>query len=72
MMSFALLALLLLNILFMVALWHLDVSHNLDRVGETSTRGIFKIKPETAYRYSQYALVLTLSLLDVLFVLCLA
>jgi hypothetical protein len=55
--------------MFVGALWHMDVHHNLDRLGHSETRGMFKIKPETAYRYSQYALLLSLFLIDALFVL---
>ncbi len=58
-----------LNILFVGALWHMDVHHNLDRLGQSETRGMFKMKPATAYRYSQYVLVLSLLLIDALFVL---
>lgn len=58
----------LLNIIFVVAVWHMDVNHNLDRQGETKTRGVFKISPESAYRYSQYALLITLFLIDLIFV----
>jgi hypothetical protein len=63
-----LLLLFLLNILFVAALWHMDVHHNLDRFGEALTRGVFKIKPEKAYRYSQYVLLCSLLLMDALFV----
>ncbi len=59
----------LLNIIFVGALWHMDIHHNLDRLGHTETRGIFKMTPEKAYRYSQYVLVLTLFLIDILFIL---
>jgi hypothetical protein len=58
-----------LNILLVGALWHMDVHHNLDRLGQSETRGMFKIKPEDAYRYSQYVLLICLLLIDVLFVL---
>ena len=58
-----------LNILLVAALWHMDINHNLDRLGQSETRGVFKIKPERAYRYSQYALLLSLLLIDALFVL---
>lgn len=65
----ALIILFFLNILFVSALWHMDVSHNLDKLERPKTRGVFKIKPEAAYRYSQYVLLLALLLIDVLFVL---
>ena len=58
-----------LNILLVGALWHMDVHHNLDKLGQSETRGMFKIKPEKAYRYSQYILLVSLLLIDVLFVL---
>ncbi len=58
-----------LNILLVGALWHMDVHHNLDKLGQSETRGMFKIKPEKAYRYSQYVLLISLLLIDVLFVL---
>lgn len=66
--SVILLLLFLLNILFVAALWHMDVHHNLDRFGEALTRGVFKMKPEKAYRYSQYVLLSSLLLIDALFV----
>lgn len=59
----------LLNIIFVGALWHLDVNHNLDKLGQKETRGFFKVKPEAAYRYSRYVLLLSLLLIDVLLVL---
>ena len=58
-----------LNIVLVGALWHMDVHHNLDRLGQSETRGMFNMKPEKAYRYSQYILLLSLLLIDVLFVL---
>lgn len=58
-----------LNILLVGALWHMDVHHNLDKLGQSETRGMFKIKPEKAYRYSQYVLLISLLLIDVLFIL---
>ena len=58
-----------LNILLVGALWHMDVHHNLDKLGQSETRGVFKIKPEKAYRYSQYILLISLLLIDVLFIL---
>lgn len=63
-----LLLLLFLNILFVGAVWHMDVNHNLDKLGQEKTRGILRIKPENAYRYSYYVLILVLILLDILFV----
>lgn len=56
-----------LNILYVGALWHLDVCHNLDRCGQEKTRGVFKIKPELGYRLSQYILIASLLLIDFLF-----
>ncbi len=47
----------------------MDVHHNLDKLGQSETRGMFKMKPEKAYRYSQYILLITLLLIDVLFIL---
>jgi hypothetical protein len=38
-----------LNILLVAALWHMDVNQNLDKFGQSETRGMFKIKPEKAY-----------------------
>lgn len=58
----------LLNILFVGAIWHMDVSHNLDRGGVKKTRGVFKISPDAAYRLSQYALILSLILIDLIFI----
>lgn len=63
-----LILLFLLNIIFVGALWHMDVHHNLDKLGHSETGGIFKMKPEKAYRYSQYVLLLSLLLIDTLFV----
>ena len=59
----------LLNILFVGAIWHMDLSHNLDKKGESQTRGVFKIPPEKAYRYSYYVLLAVLFLIDILFVM---
>jgi len=47
----------------------MDVNHNLDRLGEKQTRGISKMSPERAYRLSQYVLISSLILIDILFVL---
>lgn len=58
-----------LNIVFIVALWYLDINHSLDRLGEKDTRGLWKISPEQGFRYSQHVLILTLFLLDVLFIM---
>jgi hypothetical protein len=65
----ALIFLFVLNILLVAALWHMDVNQNLDKLGQSETRGMFKIKPEKAYRYSQYVLLISLLLIDVLFVI---
>lgn len=51
----------------MFALWHMDVNHTADRLGEKKTRGVFKISAEEGYRYSQYLLIVALLFLDVLF-----
>lgn len=58
-----------LNIVFVTALWHMDVQHNLDRLGQKKTRGFLKISPESAYRVSQYVLILTLLAIDTLFII---
>lgn len=63
-----LISLFILNILFVGAIWHMDVHHNLDKYGHDETRGVFKMKPEKAYRYSQYVLILVLIAIDILFV----
>ena len=63
-----LLILFALNILFMGALWHMDVHHNLDKHGISETRGVFKMKAEKAYRISSYVLIGSLLLLDLLFI----
>jgi hypothetical protein len=63
-----LIALLLLNIFFVIALWHMDVTSNEDRLGAKLTRGIFKIPPETAYRLAEYLLIGILFAIDILFV----
>jgi hypothetical protein len=63
-----LILLFLLNILFVGAVWHMDVNHNLDRKGESQTRGVFKVSPEKAYRYSYYFLLVVMFLIDILFV----
>lgn len=63
-----LILLFLLNIIFVAALWHMDVHHNLDKYNHSETSGIFKMRPEKAYRISQYILIVTLFLIDVLFV----
>ena len=55
-----------LNVAYMFFLWHMDVNHNLDKLGENKTRGIFKIRPEFAYRLSQYGLIAVLLLIDLL------
>lgn len=60
------LLLIVINILFVVAIWHMDINHNLDRLGERKTRGIFKISPETGHRMSQYVLIVLIVLLDLL------
>ena len=65
---YELLSLFGLNIAFMVALWHMDVNHNLDREDVPVTRGIFHITPEQGYRWSFYLLVLILFAFDILFV----
>lgn len=57
-----------LNIIYVGALWHMDVHHNLDKYGHTETRGVFKMTPERAYRYSQYVLMVILLAIDTLFV----
>ena len=57
-----------LNILFMGALWHMDVHHSLDKYGHDETRGVFKMKPEKAYRWAQYALIVSLLLIALLFI----
>ena len=64
-----LILLFLLNIIFVGAIWHMDIHHNLDKLGETKTRGILQTSPEKAYRYSYYLLILTLLLIDILFVI---
>lgn len=61
-------ALFVLNIVFVGALWRMDVHHNLDKYGQSETRGIFKMKAETAYRVSYYVLILTLLIIDLLFI----
>jgi hypothetical protein len=61
--------LIIADIAFMFFLWHMDVNHNIDRMGGTKTRGVFKMSPEAAYRWSQYGLLTTLVLLNVLFFL---
>jgi len=58
--------LIILNILFVAAILHMNINHNLDRLGEKKTKGIFKLTPETGYRYSQYFLIAILILLDLL------
>lgn len=63
-----LLLLFILNIIFVGAIWHMDVHHNLDKFRHTETGGVFKMRPEKAYRYSQYVLIVSLVLLDLLFV----
>lgn len=62
------LALIILNAFFFILLWHLDVHHNLDRLGVKETRGFFNISSEKAYRLSQYGLVATIFLFDLLIV----
>jgi len=52
----------------MGALWHMDVHHSLDKYGHDETRGVFKMKPEKAYRWAQYALIVSLLLIDLLFI----
>ena len=56
-----------LNIAYVFFLWHLDVNHALDRLGQEKTRGVFKIKPEAGYRFSLYGLIIILMLIDLLF-----
>ncbi|MCL5970339.1 MAG: hypothetical protein M1450_02475 [Patescibacteria group bacterium] len=63
------LLLIILNILFVAAVWHMDLNHNLDRLGEKKTRGVFKITPEKGYRYSQYFLIAVLIAIDLLFLI---
>ncbi|MEX2008316.1 MAG: hypothetical protein WD850_02430 [Candidatus Spechtbacterales bacterium] len=67
-MTLLLFLLFFLNILFVGAVWHMDINHHLDREGVKVTRGIFRITPETAYRVSQYLLIATLLAIDALVV----
>lgn len=62
------LGLFVLNLVFLIALWHMDVTHNEDRLGAELTRGIFKIPPERAYRYSYYVFIAVLAAIDALFI----
>lgn len=50
----------------------MDINHNLDKLNQKTTSGIFKISPEQGYRYSQYVLLICLFLLDILFVFAFA
>lgn len=52
----------------MGAVWHMDVGHNLSLEKKQKTEGVFRVSPKQAYRYSQYVLILTLILIDLLFV----
>lgn len=63
-----LIILFVLNILFVGAVWHMDVHHNLEKQGQRTAGGVFRFKTEDAYRYSQYVLIITLILIDLLFV----
>ncbi|MBI4099415.1 hypothetical protein HY440_00235 [Candidatus Microgenomates bacterium] len=67
-MKLEILTLFVLNILFLLALWHMDVTHNEDRLGAKLTRGFFKIPPERAYRYVYYSFIAILVAIDGLFI----
>lgn len=59
----------LLNIIFVAAVWHLDINHNLEKYGQKKTGGVLKITPERGFRISEYVLLVVLFLLDVLFLI---
>jgi len=54
----------ILTIVAVASIWHIDVNHNIDRLGQEKTRGIFKLKPEKAIRYAQYTLIFTIIIYD--------
>lgn len=56
--------LIVLNIFFVMALWHMDVNHVMAEDGKKRTRGFFHFGPERAYRTSQYALIALVILVD--------
>lgn len=64
-----LILLFLLNILFIAAVWHITVAHQIQKLGQKKTGGVLKISPEKAFLLSEYALILILFLIDVLFVI---
>jgi len=57
-----------LNISFMGAVWHMSSNHILEGFGQELTGGIFRVTPETGFRLSEYWVIGTLFLMDVLFV----
>lgn len=62
------LTLLLLNTIFFIAIWHMDVNFVTKKFGEKQTNGVFKIKTEDAHKYSEYLAIAAFLLTDILFV----
>jgi len=52
----------------MAALWHITVSHQIEKLGQKKTGGFLKISPATAFLLSEYIIVLILFGIDILFV----
>jgi hypothetical protein len=59
----------LFNILFVIALWHITISHQIQKLGQKKTCGVLKISPEKAFLFSEYTLILIMFLIDILFVI---
>lgn len=64
----ALFLLFILNILFLVALTHMSLHHNLQKLGQKKTGGILKVSTEMGFILSEYALGAILILIDLLFI----
>lgn len=64
----ALSLLILFNFMFLLAVWHMSHNFTLKEKEFELTRGIFKIKREDAYRFSEYLAILAFFLTDMLFI----
>lgn len=58
--------LVLFNLLFLIAVWHMSHNFTLKEKEFGLTRGIFKMKREDAYRFSEYLAMLAFFLTDIL------
>ncbi len=63
------LVLLLLNTIFWLGVWHMNLNFMAgEKFGQKITEGVFHIKTEDAYRYSEYISMAAFILTDVLFI----